>query len=77
MSTKTAPARTERAAETFAWLRLLNGDHDPMALAVGVVLLDHFNPNEGGQARPGCASMAAKLGVAEIQHRPARHPPHA
>ena len=65
MSASRTSKATKRAAETFAWLRLLNGDRDPMALAVGVILLDHFNPKEGGQARPGCASMAAKLGVAE------------
>src|SRR5262245_40096396 len=52
-------------AQVFAWLRLLKGDHDLTALAVGVQLTDHFNEKEGGVAYPGCDFMAAELGMSQ------------
>jgi hypothetical protein len=48
---------------TFAWLRLLKGDRDLTALAVGVQLIEHFNEKEGGQARVGCQYIARELGL--------------
>ena len=48
---------------TFAWLRLLKGDRDLTALAVGVQLIEHFNEKEGGQARVGCQFIARELGL--------------
>jgi hypothetical protein len=55
--------RTKRAADAFAWLRLLNSDRDPMAASVGVELLEFFNPD--GEAWPGYDTLAKSLGVAE------------
>jgi len=65
------------AAQTFAWLRLLKGDHDTTALAVGVQLTEHFNEAEGGVARAGCKFMADALGMAESTVVRALHRMHA
>ena len=64
-------------AQTFAWLRWLKGDRDPMALAVGVQLTEHFNEKEGGCAWAGCGYMANELGVAESTVIRAVHRMHA